>query len=178
MSEEKTLGQILWETSQGVAMCDWSKLDDLLKADYEMRAQTIISEFLRRNRGREGASQVSKEKTLGQVFWDAHEDEIVRVLGNSEARESWQELEENDQRVIEIAAKAVISEFLRRNGEPVAFVDKDRHDQTHAVLMKELPVGTELFTTPQQELAALRKFSENIREELKRLQESLYSILW
>jgi hypothetical protein len=49
MSEEKSYGQILWEITYPTAVWKWPELEKLLQEDLERRAQTVISEFLRRN---------------------------------------------------------------------------------------------------------------------------------
>jgi len=90
---------------------------------------------------------MSEEKTIGQLAYIAADKEFCQLYGD--------EVEDIDDRLkaqnefIEMFAQAVIAEFLRRNGEPLAFVD-DKGELTLTVKgLFKLEIGDKLFAAPQ-----------------------------
>lgn len=85
---------------------------------------------------------MTEEKTLGNILYEALYERYDGIeYYNHSANEKAGRWEK--------AAQAVIAEFLRRSGELVAIVERDRYGQSAAVLRRELPIGTELFLARQ-----------------------------
>jgi hypothetical protein len=49
MSEEKTLGKVLWESAYGSGPRRWEDIDEEERRMFDKDAATVIAEFLRRN---------------------------------------------------------------------------------------------------------------------------------
>lgn len=86
---------------------------------------------------------MSEEKTLGQLLWE----KFYEAHANS--RGDYHDMQDSTKARWESIAQSLISEFLRRNGEPVAFVDDKGNLVPTMAGILQLKSGDMLFAAPQ-----------------------------